>query len=268
VRFLTAGIPLSSKQGTLNGLERVNELGLGGMELEFVHGVWMTPEKAVEVKAAADEKNLVLTAHGPYYINLLSADFQKVNESVGRIVGAARALSSCRGKSLTFHAAFYGGMTPDEAYPKLRKKVNEIQEILKSEKVNVWIRPETTGRKTQWGTLDEILKLAGDCNMVLPCIDFAHLFARAGGKADWHGILESLENGLGKPALKNLHCHVSGIEYDIHGEKNHLILEECGMDWRGLLKTLHEFGCDGAVVSESPNIEGDALLMQKFWQGL
>jgi len=34
------------------------------------------------------------------------------------------------------------------------------------------------------------------------------------------------------------------------------------------MKALREFGCRGVVISESPNIEEDALLMKKAYESL
>jgi Endonuclease IV (EC 3.1.21.-) len=40
IKFLIAGVPISSKKSdTISGLERIKELNLDGMELEFVRGV-------------------------------------------------------------------------------------------------------------------------------------------------------------------------------------------------------------------------------------
>jgi deoxyribonuclease-4 len=59
---------------------------------------------------------------------------------------------------------------------------SEIVEILKEEDNNVWIRPETTGKRSQWGTLDEIIEVSKEFSQVLPCIDFSHIHARTAGE--------------------------------------------------------------------------------------
>ena len=46
---------------------------------------------------------------------------------------------------------------------------------------DVWLRPETTGKETQWGDLKECIRLSQDIEGVLPCVDFAHLHARYNG---------------------------------------------------------------------------------------
>ena len=50
--FGTAGIPLSTKnRNTKNGISRVKELNLECMELEFVHSINISKEKAPFVAA-------------------------------------------------------------------------------------------------------------------------------------------------------------------------------------------------------------------------
>jgi deoxyribonuclease-4 len=49
--FGTAGTPKSSeKRNSISGIQRVRELGLGCMELEFVRGVRMGESTASEVR--------------------------------------------------------------------------------------------------------------------------------------------------------------------------------------------------------------------------
>jgi deoxyribonuclease-4 len=103
----------------------------------------------------------------------------------------------------------------------------------------------------------------------MPCIDFSHLFARTIGKnntkEEFENILTQIEKNLGKTAIDNMHIHISGIAYGEKGEKNHLILKDSKFNYVDLLKVLKEFKCKGVVTCESPNIEKDALLMQKIY---
>src|SRR3989338_7586162 len=106
----------------------------------------------------------------------------------------------------------------------------------------------------------------------MPCVDFAHFHARTNGKYNSYGefssILEKIEKSLGKSGLQNMHIHITGIEYGEKGEKNHLTLEESDLKYEELLKALKDFKVKGVVISESPNIEWDAMLMQKTFAKL
>ena len=63
-----------------------------------------------------------------------------------------------------------------------------------------------------------------------------------------------------------MHIHLSGIAYGPKGEKNHLTLEESDMNYKELVSAWKEFKIGGVVICESPNIEGDALLLKRLFQ--
>lgn len=237
------------------------------MELEFVYSVNISGEKAPLVEKAAKESNVMLTCHGQYYTNLNSSDPAKEKASVERILKAARTAAACGASSVCFHAAFYSNQPAGLVYNKVREKLEQIVSELRGEGNRIWIRPETTGKPPQFGTLDELLRLSSEIEQVMPCIDFSHLHARSNGGynsyEEFSAVLEKLEKELGKAALKNMHIHVSGIAYGPKGEKHHLNLTESDLRWKELMRALRDFGACGVVISESPNIEGDALIMKK-----
>lgn len=270
--FGTAGTPLKSKdRGSLRGVEVVRELGLDCMELEFVRGVRMKPELASQVREAALKNKVVLTAHGPYYINLNSLDAQKKKDSVRRVLETARIANLLGAYSITFHAAYFMKQDPSKVYGVVKDEMKKIVATLKDEGIKLWVRPETTGKATQFGSLAETIKLSQDLEQVLPCVDFAHLHAREGkinSYDEFCGVLTELEKGLGKEVLHNMHIHMSGINYGPKGERNHLVLKESDFRYEELMKAFREYRLKGVVICESPNIEQDALLMKKAYESL
>ncbi len=272
LRFGTAGIPICTPvRNTVNGIEQVRKLGLENMELEFVHSVNISENKTAEVKQAAKKNDVELTCHGQYFINLSSLEKAKLEASKQRIYQAAKIASLCGAKSMTFHAAYYQGINPEIVYQQVKLGVQEVLKKLNQEGHTIIVRPETTGKATQWGTLQEIVRLSQELEKVLPCIDFSHLHARNGKNntlAEFREILNLVEEKLDRDALDNMHIHLSGINYSDKGERNHLVLQESDMNYQDLLRIWKEFKIKGVVVSESPNIEEDALLLQRFWSKL
>ena len=271
LRFGTAGIPISTpRPSTINGIMQVKNLGLDAMELEFVRGVNLKPEMARKIGRVARENDVILTAHAPYYINLNAREREKVEASKRRIIQSAERLYEAGGWSVVFHAGYYLKQDPQRVYERIRNEIKDIIKSLMDEGIEIWIRPELTGKPTQFGDLKELIKMSQDVEMVLPAIDFAHAHARKGGKCnsieEWREMLSLMEEGLGEEALKNMHIHMSGIEYTAKGEKNHLNLRESDMRWKDLLHVLKEFKVRGVLISESPNIEGDAVLMKKTYE--
>lgn len=267
--FGTAGIPLSAKgRTTIDGIARVRELGLDCMELEFVQGVRMGEKTAADVHAVADRQNVALSVHAPYYINLNAVEPEKVAASIERIYESARIGHICSAANIVFHPAFYLKNDSKTVYVRVSDRLKELARRLENEGIPVTLRPETTGKATQFGDVDELLALSAEIDGVLPCFDFSHIHARDGkhNTADeFRSIFEKIETVLGKDGLKTMHCHISGIEYTAKGERNHLILDESDLNYTALLKVFSEFKACGTIICESPNIEEDALLMQKTY---
>jgi len=269
LRFGPAGVPLSSsKRDTLSGIEETYKLGLDAMELEFVYGVKLKDEIAIEAKSLAKKYDIVLTAHAPYYINLNAKEEVKRKKSIQMLKDSIRALALAGGWSVVFHPGWYMNTTKEEAYRRVKESLKEVVNYAKEFSFKVWIRPETMEGEKKFGNFDEVIKLSQELEMVLPCIDFAHLRYRYKNNSTdfFRSILEKLENELGKEALKDMHIHMSGIKLDKAG--THLNLEVSDIPWREILKLLKEFGVRGVIISESPNIEGDAILMRDYWRSL
>ncbi len=272
LKFLTAGMPLRTdkKRGYENALEILDEMNLDGIEVEFVQGVRMSDKSRQVVKDAS--KKYTFTAHGPFFINLNAREQEKIDASITRIIDTATVANEFGGYSITYHAAFYLGNDKDVVFKRVADRTAQIIEILEKENNKIWIRPETTGKATQWGDIDEIIKLSKEFDQVLPCVDFSHIHARSGGAFNTYdefcGILDNIASNLGEKAMNNFHAHLAGIAYTAKGEKNHLPLEESDMNYKDLLRAMKKFDLKGVVVCESPNIEDDCKLIKDYYNSL
>lgn len=268
--FGTGGVPHSARdRSTVAGIERIAQLGLGCMELEFVQGVKMGRETALEVAELAVKKNIALSAHAPYYINLNAKEPDKLRASMERVLQTARVAALCGASSIVFHPAYYMGQPPTQVYEKVKPHLQQITSQLKTEGNKVWVRLEVTGRASQFGTLEEVLDLSAEVEGIAPCIDFAHWHARTGkynSYDEFTHILKQVERKLGRQALDNMHIHVSGIAYGVHGEVKHLNMEEADFNYADFVRALKDYKVKGLVVCESPNLEGDAQLLQQTYR--
>lgn len=274
LNFGTAGAPITSfSRDVKDGIERVKELNLDSMELEFVRQIYIKEDKTGSIKKFAEDNNVFLTCHGQYYINLNSKEIEKQEASKVRIYNAAKIAFLCGAKFMTFHAGFFQGQDPEKSYQTIKKNLKDVLDKLKKDKIDIMIRPETTGKPTQFGSLQELIKLCKELikenHKILPCIDFAHLHAREGkvnNEKEFIEVIELLKKELN--CLDNMHIHMAGINYGDKGEKNHLCLEESDFNWKTLLKVWKKYNIKGIVTCESPNIEEDSLLMKEYYNGL
>jgi deoxyribonuclease IV len=271
ILFGTAGRPSTSSGDTIDGIREVNRLGLDAMELEFVHSIYLKKDKAPEIREVAQAEKITLSCHAPYYINLASTEKAKLEASKTRIINSAEVASLAGARNIVFHAGFYMKRPHQEVFKMIHSAIKELSETLHEKKIPVYLRPEIAGKNSVFGSLDEILEL---CKLprVLPCIDFAHLHARTLGsyitQTKFEQVFEKIESKLSSSALKNLHMHVSGIEYGPKGEKNHTFLKESDLKYRLLLKALKAYKVSGTLICESPAPEQDALLLKKEFSQL
>jgi deoxyribonuclease-4 len=273
LRFAVAGAPLSTPNpgGSLLGLKRAHELGIQAMELEWVQSVPVNPARMLEIRELAEKLDITLTVHAPYYINLNSPEKPKLMASIKRILDAL-AMSELAGvRSVCVHAAFNLGLEPDTVYKNVSKAVEMVMEKKAKLFPHVNLALESMGKQTQFGTLDEVLRISKDFGLY-PCIDPAYLHARANGKMntkdEWNDMIDQYEKILGKKSLNYVHFHYSGIAYGEKGEKHHLPLEESDANWKDFLKVLKDRKLGGTVVCESPAMEMDTLLLKQTFEKL
>lgn len=270
--FGTVGSPISTPKnpgGTVGGIERTADLGLGVLELAWVQSVRVGEEKCKEIKATAEENGISLSVHAPYFINL-NAMADEWPKSRKRLMDAAHYGNLAGATDIIFHPGSYFMQPPAEvlkvAVPRLRECVKELRDAGNL----VTLRPETMGKSAMLGSLDDALIMSTEIEGVAPCIDFAHLHARPGDGSgnsygEWIAMLKQVKKALGSAALKNLHIHLSGIAYGPKGEKNHLPLSEADLKYKDLFQALADMKCGGRILCESPKMEDDALVMQKAW---
>lgn len=271
--FAIAGIPTTTPTpgGTIEGLKEAKKLGISAMEIEWVQRVPDNPERMRAIRETAEALGITLTCHAPYYINLNSPEREKLEASKKRILLALRMSEIAGIRSVCVHPAFYLGMEPKKVFDNVRRAVDDIMKHKSSVFPHVNLGLETMGKPTQFGTLEEVLKISQEFDLY-PVIDPAHMHARTNGKInsyeEWDEMFDLYEKFLGAKSLKHVHMHFSGIAYGPKGEKHHLPLLESDAKWLEFLQVLKDRKIGGTVVCESPLLEKDTLLMQKYYTEL
>lgn len=272
LRFGTVGSPEGTpKSGSPAAIQYLRELGLDALELAWVQSVSIKEAGCEQCKAVAAEHNVKLSVHAPYYINLNSQTDDLMQKSDARLLKAARMGYLAGATEIIFHPGSYHGQNPEDVYQRAREKLTELTGMLREENVQVNLRPETMGKGAMFGSLEEVVRLTKEVPGVAPCIDVAHLHARPGDGTfntydEFASMFRLIRDELGEAGLRDLHFHISGIEYSSKGERNHVLLEDSDLNWRAFLQACIDFDVHGSVVSESPTQEKDALLLQSTYR--
>jgi deoxyribonuclease-4 len=273
--FGTVGSPISTPKkpgGSVGAIDQIRSLGLDALELGWVQSVRVNEGTCLAIKEAA-QKNLVnISVHAPYFINL-NADDEEWPKSRKRLMDAAFFGNLAGATDIIFHPGSLFAKTSEEVLPVAVKRLADCAAELNAAGNQVILRPETMGKIAMLGSLTDTLVMSQEIQGVLPCLDFAHLHARAGdgsvnSKQEFQDILDLYRNYLGQASLQHLHIHLSGIEYGPKGEKNHLPLKESDLHLSELFAALQESKCGGRILCESPVLEEDAIYMRDLWISL
>lgn len=274
-RFGTVGAPLSTPKkpgGSVGAIQQIRALDLNAFELGWVQSVRVTEDTCGLIKQCGADQDVAISVHAPYFINL-NADDEEWPKSRKRLMDAATYGALAGATDIIFHPGSYFGKPPEEVLPVAIARLRGCMDELRAAGNLVTLRPETMGKTAVIGSLDDALQMSCAIPGVAPCLDFAHLHARAGDGsmntyAEWLAVLDDYAQALGSNALKSLHIHLSGIEYSAKGERNHLPIQESDFQCIELFRALLDRGCAGRILCESPAMEEDALYMAGVWKEL
>lgn len=252
----------------------LNEFGLDAYEYQCGNGVRIGEETAAKIKKAAEENNILMSLHSPYYINLATPDEEKRKNGINYILESAKAAKWLGAERIVVHSGSIGKLSRAEAleYAKITlKKAQESLDNLGFHNIRLCI--ETMGKINQLGDLDEVMELCSLDDRFLPTIDFGHLNARTIGGIknieDYSKILDTIQNKLGSEKAKVFHAHFSKIEYTQKGgEKKHLTFEDkiYGPEFEPLAELLVKRNLTPHLICESAGTQPeDALQMKKIY---
>ena len=270
--FGTVGAPITTPKkpgGSVGAIQTLSSLDLYALELGWVQSVRVSEDTCRLICEAAALHSVAISVHAPYFINLNATEEEWPN-SRKRLMDAAHYGNLAGATDIIFHPGSYFGQPAEEVVGKAVGRLRECVAELRTAGNPVVLRPETMGKVAMLGSLEDTLYFSKEIDGVEPCMDFAHLHARAGdgsmnSKDEWLAVLDRYAQLLGAESLKRLHIHLSGIAYSDKGEKNHLKLAESDLDLRGLFTALYQTGCAGRILCESPAMEDDAIYMRSSW---
>jgi len=250
------------------------DMGLTAYEYSFGRGVSLTQDTAERIRRKAEEHGITVSAHAPYFINLANPDPEKRENSYRYILDAARAVTWLGGERVVVHVGAVMKLERSQALENCRRGLLEAYRRMEDAGLSqVRLCPETMGKFSQIGDLEETLDFCLLDARMLPCIDFAHLHALTGGglqkQQDFVRVLDTVEQKLGLERARQMHMHFSTIEYTPAGEKRHRTFAEpkYGPRFELLAPLLKARGYCGTVICECKGTQADdAAAMRAMWE--
>jgi len=264
MRFGPAGYPSAGKTPE-GSLEYTRQLGLDALEVEFVRGARIKPERAQEIGRKAKELDIRLSCHAPYFVSFNSDNPETKEKSISWVTDTAKAAHNLGAYIIVIHAASYG-KSPETALPNVIAGMQKCKDVLDDEGVkDVILGIETMGKLGQFGTLEEIGKVMDEVDGVRPVLDVAHVHARGHGWLKTKDDMQSLIDQFFPLCGDIAHFHISCINYGDKGEINHLPLETRDPDLQMLADILDDSKQECTFICESPLIEEDAVVFRNMF---
>ncbi|MEM7825833.1 MAG: TIM barrel protein, partial [Candidatus Aenigmatarchaeota archaeon] len=266
-----AGIPtVTEDRSTFGGIRKVAELKLNAMEIEFVRKVYLSEKTAEEAGKLAKDLGVKLSVHAPYFLNLCSSKKQTLEASKKFILDSMDRAEKLKAEVVVAHLAYYSGLEKEKAFEIVEKEVKEIFEKAREKGIkDVLLGGETTGKVSQFGTVEELVKLSKRVKGFTIVLDPAHIFARNCGKIDYKKMFDEVE----KLKLKHIHMHFSGIKFTpvkatgFGNEKEHVPIDN-SPPFEPLAKEILRRKINVTIISESPILEQDSLKMKRIFENL
>lgn len=232
--FGTSGFPPSFLDKFKNKRETIftwlKSLDLDWIELQNTYGVKMPQEQAILYSELAKQCNIGISIHAPYYITLASADNDVVERSIERIRQCVALCEKLKCSRIIFHPGYFPGSSEEDRKAAVKRIILALKNLRNDIPSNINLYPETAGKKSQIGSIEEIIQICNEIAYAIPCIDWAHLHAFQGGslinKSKINDVIDYLLTNCGKEKIEKLHSHMYPVEIDAHGEKRHVTFDD------------------------------------------
>ena len=276
--FGPAGRGDTFKENGFKAMDQVPDylapFALTAFEYQCGHGVKVNADTLQTLKTKGEEQGIAYSIHAPYYISMASPEDEKRHNSLRYLLQSAEALRMLGGQRIIFHCGGAGKLGREEALALTRDTLAAARAALdEAGFADLYLCPETMGKKAQLGDLAEILDLCRADKRHIPCLDLGHLNSLWQGaireKSDYAAIFQQVGDALGDDRARCFHVHFSQIEYTAAGEKRHLTFadSEWGPPFEPFIETVSDMGLQPVVICESRGTQTeDAQTMMKYYQ--
>src|SRR5919197_899163 len=254
LRFGPARVP--SRESPEAAIALLRERGYSACEIDFEGKFWMDYAWAERFGALARENEIVLSVHAPIagFMGHVERD-KKQRMAVGMLDHSAGIAKAAGAELVVFHPGFLLGRERAAVIDSVCEQLAELRERLEGKERAVSFGVEVMGRVRDFGSLEDVVAIAGRCGWVRPVLDFAHLHATSDGAytevGPFAAALEAADAVLEPKAP--FHIHFSDIAYANRNETKHLPYGEGTLRADPLRKALRRFKRPATVISESPD---------------
>ena len=256
LRFGPARVP--SRRSPGEAIRILKQRSFTACEIDFEGGFWMDYQWATRFGELAREAKIVLSVHAPIagFMGHLERD-KKQRMAVGMLDHSAGIAKAAGAELVVFHPGFLLGRNREDTIASVCEQLAEFRERMEGKDRAVPFGVEVMGRVNDFGSLDDVVAIAGRLGWVRPVLDFAHMHATSDGAfldvEPFAAALEAADAVLEPKAP--FHVHFSDIAFANRNETKHLPYGEGTLRADPLRKALRRFKRPATVISESPDLK-------------
>ena len=197
----------------------LEKMGLDHYEYQCGRGVKVTDKTAFALRDKAEEHNITLSLHAPYFISLSSIEAEKRDNSINYILQSCDAAKRLGAERIVIHSGSCAKISRQEALELAKDTLTRARKTAVEQGFeDIVFCPETMGKVNQLGDLAEVLELCKLDETFLPCVDFGHLNARQfgwiKGKAEYEKMSHACNPYGDGHACERIANILEGKEYE------------------------------------------------------
>ena len=233
----------------------------GDMLVTLTSGIAKSYPELRQLHSMADEIDVALSIHTPYYMDLVG-DGELSVKSMDSIRWAGLMARELGATVVVTHMGLYGDVTPKTAQKRIKERVGTLAKWYKRHGISTPIGLELSGRQEIFGSLQEVVKTCKEIRGVVPVVNFAHYHARENGilrePKDFDELLDTLWNHVDG----EFYSHFSGVEHEGGNEKRFTSIKKGDLRFEPLAEAIVDRNQPITIISGSPLLEHDAMYMK------
>jgi bifunctional non-homologous end joining protein LigD len=246
-------------------LDGLVEEGHRALELPFTGGFPWKEKRCETFGALAAARDIRLSVHAPYFAGLTIPDEDKGKQSVFAIEHTMKLGKWLGAPVIVAHF----GATYDEDPAVLMDRIRSRIDIIapKVEGMGVGLGLETSGKRSQFGSLGDIAQLASEYAFVRPVVDWAHIHAMTNGgltsKDAFKSVLGFVRDNFPAWMIQPLQVQFSDNQYGDAGEIRHVAYGEGTLRVGPLVEAVEEMDMSMVLISESRDMRSHTLIWEE-----
>ncbi|HXV71803.1 MAG TPA: non-homologous end-joining DNA ligase [Acidimicrobiia bacterium] len=239
--------------------------GHRALELPFTQGFPWKERRCQTFADLAAERDLRLSVHAPYFVGLTIPEDEKGTQSVHALEHTMKLGKWLGAPVIVAHFGSTYDEDPEVLMDRIRSRIDFIAP--KIESLGVGLGLETSGKKSQFGSLGDIAVLASEYNFVRPVVDWAHVHAMTGGgltsKEAFVSVLSFVRDSFPGWMISPLQVQFSDNQFGDGGEIRHVAYGEGTLRVGPLVEAVEEMGMSMVMISEARDMRSHGLIWEE-----